>query len=77
MAQIYEQQGLKEDALGIYEEILKKDPSSREARNGILRLSGGRRHFNGVNVQMKEFFISMSTKPEFDEFERWLARSWN
>ncbi len=72
LAQIYELQGLKSDALEIYKEILKKDPQNREARVAIRRLSGIRRRFDGVNSKMKHFFIQMQSDEEFAEFERWL-----
>ncbi len=74
LAQIYELQGLKSDALEIYKEILKKDPQNQEARVAIHRLSGIRRHFKGVNTQMKQFFIEMDSEAEFAEFERWLSK---
>ncbi len=76
LASIYELQGLKEDALEIYKEILKKDPSNQEAKIAIKRLSGIRKKFLGCNEQMKEFFIKMDSEVEFLEFERWLA-SWS
>ncbi|WP_457593062.1 tetratricopeptide repeat protein [Hydrogenimonas sp.] len=74
LAQIYELQGLKSDALEIYKEILKKDPDNHEARVAIRRLSGIRRHFGNVNESMKRFFIEMDSEAEFAEFERWLAK---
>ncbi len=77
LANIYELQGLKEEALDIYKEILKKDPSNSEAKIAIRRLSGMRKKFLNANAQMKEFFIKMDTDVEFNEFERWLLKSWN
>jgi tetratricopeptide (TPR) repeat protein len=74
LAQIYELQGLKEEALEIYKEVLKKDPDNAEARAAIHRLSGVRRHFPGVNEKMRDFFIEMDSDAEFAEFERWLAK---
>jgi tetratricopeptide (TPR) repeat protein len=74
LAQIYELQGLKSEALEIYKEILKKDPQNGEARAAIHRLSGVRRHFPGVNETMKKFFVEMDSDAEFAEFERWLSR---
>ena len=74
LAQIYELQGLKSDALEIYKEILKKDPDNHEARVAIRRLSGIRRHFGGVNEKMKSFFVEMDSDAEFVEFERWLSK---
>lgn len=74
LASIYELQGLKEDALNIYKDILKKDPINKEAKIAIKRLSGIRRKFKGSNPQMKDFFIKMDSEVEFLEFERWLLK---
>ena len=74
LAQIYEFQGLKEEALEIYKEILKKDPKNPDARAAIRRLSGMRRHFLGVNEAMKELFERMESEEEFARFERWLVQ---
>ncbi|MDY0120668.1 MAG: tetratricopeptide repeat protein [Sulfurimonas sp.] len=77
LANIYELQGLKEEALDIYKEVLKKDPSNSDAKIAIRRLSGMRKKFLHVNTQMKDFFVKMDTDVEFKEFERWLLKSWN
>ena len=77
LANIYELQGLKEEALDIYKNILKKDPSNSDAKIAIRRLSGMRKKFLGVNNQMKDFFLKMDSDIEFNEFERWLLKSWN
>jgi len=77
LANIYELQGLKEEALGIYKEILKKNPQNSEAKIAIRRLSGMRKKFLHVNTQMKDFFLKMDTDVEFKEFERWLLKLWN
>ncbi len=77
LANIYELQGLKEEALEIYKEILKKDPSNSDAKIAIRRLSGMRKKFLHVDTQMKDFFLKMDTDVEFNEFERWLLKSWN
>ncbi|MDX9814211.1 MAG: hypothetical protein RBS91_06075 [Sulfurimonadaceae bacterium] len=77
LANIYELQGLKDDALSIYKEILKNDPNNSEAKIGIRRLSGMRKKFLGVNSQMRDFFIKMEDDVEFNEFERWLLKLWN
>ncbi|MEA3374083.1 MAG: hypothetical protein U9Q62_10415 [Campylobacterota bacterium] len=77
LANIYELQGLKEEALEIYKEILKKDPSNSDAKIAIRRLSGMRKKFLGVNKEMKEFFVQMDESVEFNEFERWLLKLWN
>jgi tetratricopeptide (TPR) repeat protein len=77
LANIYELQGLKEEALEIYKEVLRRDPQNSDAKIAIRRLSGMRRKFLNVNSQMKEFFLKMDTEVEFNEFERWLLKSWN
>lgn len=77
LANIYELQGLKEEALNIYKEVLKKEPSNSEAKIAIRRLSGIRKKFLNVNHEMKEFFIKMDSDIEINEFERWLLKSWN
>jgi len=77
LANIYELQGLKEDALEIYKEILKKDPANSDAKIAIRRLSGMRKKFLGVNNEMKAFFVQMDEEAEFIQFERWLLRAWN
>ena len=77
LANIYELQGLKEEALEIYKEILKKDPGNSDAKIAIRRLSGMRKKILGVNNEMKTFFVQMDEKAEFIQFERWLLRAWN
>jgi len=77
LANIYELQGLKEEALDIYKEVLKKDPSNSDAKIAIRRLSGMRKKFLNVNTQMKDFFLKMDDEIEINEFERWLLKLWN
>ncbi len=77
LASIYELQGLKDEALEIYKDILKENPENKEAKIAIKRLSGIRKNFSGVNKEMKEFFVKMDSKVEFLEFERWLLKLWN
>jgi len=77
LANIYELQGLKEEALEIYKNVLEKDPSNSDAKIAVKRLSGERKIFSNVNTQMKEFFLKMEADVEFNEFERWLLKSWN
>lgn len=77
LANIYELQGLREEALDIYKEVLKNDPSNSDAKIAIRRLSGMRKKFLHVDIQMKEFFVKMDTDVEFNEFERWLLKLWN
>jgi len=77
LANIYELQGLKEEALDIYKEVLKKDPHNSDAKIAIRRLSGMRKKFLKVNEEMKSYFLKMDTEVEFNEFERWLLKAWN
>jgi len=77
LANIYELQGLKEEALDIYKEVLKKDPNNSDAKIAIRRLSGIRKKFLKVNKEMKDYFLKMDTEVEFNEFERWLLKAWN
>ena len=73
-ALIYEAQGLKDDALEIYKNILKQDQSNKDALSAINRLSGLRKERVIKNEQMKEFFIRMKSDEEINEFKRWLIR---
>jgi len=77
LANIYELQGLKEEALDIYKEVLQKDPDNSDAKIAIRRLSGMRKKFLKVNQEMKDYFLKMETEVEFNEFERWLLKAWN
>ncbi|MEA3228559.1 MAG: hypothetical protein U9P38_05730 [Campylobacterota bacterium] len=77
LANIYESQGFKDEALTIYKKVLQNDPSNSEAILAIRKLSKKREHFSDVNIQMKDLFIDMNTEIEFNEFERWLLKTWN
>ncbi|CAD7286720.1 MULTISPECIES: hypothetical protein [Campylobacter] len=73
-ALIYESQGLKDDALEVYKNILKNDADNKDALAAIRRLSGIRKSRKIANEQMKEFFLQMRTQHEITEFKRWLIR---
>jgi tetratricopeptide (TPR) repeat protein len=77
LANIYELQGLKEEALEIYKKVLEKDSNNSDAKIAIRRLSGMRKKFLNVDTQMKDFFLKIDAEVEFNEFERWLLKSWN
>ncbi|HIC13131.1 MAG TPA: hypothetical protein EYO75_07150 [Sulfurimonas sp.] len=77
LANIYELQGLKEEALDIYKAVLKKDPNNGDAKIAIRRLSGMRKKFLNINHEMKDYFLKMENEVEFNEFERWLLKAWN
>lgn len=72
-AKIYEAQGLKEDALEVYKNVLKTDPTNKDALTGVLRLSENLRPKNSINTRMKELFLTMSTPDEVLKFKRWLV----
>ena len=77
LASIYELQGLKNEALEIYKELLRENPDNKEAKIAIKRLSGIRKNYLGVDEEMKKFFLNMNSEVEFLEFERWLVKLWN
>ncbi|MCV6608415.1 MAG: hypothetical protein OIF32_09390 [Campylobacterales bacterium] len=76
LARLYEDQGHKNDALGIYQEILKQDPTNKEVIEAIARLTGHRKEFLGVDKKKLNYFIKMTKEEDFLKFERWLAK-WN
>ncbi len=76
LASIYEIQGFKNEALVIYEEILKKDPQNFEAKQAVLRLKNPKKEFSGVNQKAKQLFIHAKSNEELKTFERWLMQ-WN
>ena len=71
-AKIYEEQGLKDEALEIYKKILKKDKYNKLAKDGIMRLSGLISKNNNVNTDMLKLFLSIENQNEITEFKRWL-----
>lgn len=73
-ASIYEAQGLKTEALEIYKNILKKDPTNQNAIDAVRRLSGLRSRHKDLNLQMFDFFLDMKSEGEINEFKRWLIR---
>lgn len=73
-ALIYENQGLRDDALEVYKNILKANPTNKEASSAIRRLSGLRRKNTQANSQMLEFFLNLKTEEEIREFKRWLVK---
>ena len=79
LANIYELQGLKVEALNIYKGVLENDPDNSDAKIAIKRLSGVRKEFAGVDEQMRDFFLKMESQIELNEFERWLlgGNRWN
>lgn len=72
LASIYEKQGLVDEAIAIYKEILADDPDHKEAKNALFRLQKSMR-FGSADQDMKRFFVAMESKEQFLEFERWLV----
>ncbi len=77
LANIHESQGYSADAIKIYQDILADDPENEAAILGLKRLTQSRRSFSGVNQKKKYYFVRMSKKEQYIQFERWLAASWN
>lgn len=73
-ALIYEDQGLREDALEVYKNILKADPSNKDAASAIRRLSGLKKKIPSTNEQMLNFFLNLKNDDEIKEFKRWLIK---
>lgn len=76
LASIYELQGFENEALEIYEDILKKDPNNQEAKEAHKRLSKISKTFKNVNIEAKHFFLKAHSDEELKTFERWLMQ-WN
>lgn len=76
LAQIYEMQGLKEDALKIYREILLESPENKEAQMAIKRLMLVQKHFPPLNLAKKELFVNPKSQEDLIQFQRWLLQ-WN
>ena len=49
---VYESQGLKEEAIQIYKDILKNDPNNTEAKEALQRLKGKKKKFDKANSEM-------------------------
>ena len=64
LAQIYEMQGLKEDALKIYREILLESPENKEAQMAIKRLMLVQKYFPPLNLAKKELFVNPKSQED-------------
>lgn len=75
-ALIYENQGLRDEALEVYKNILMRDPNNQEARSAIRRLSGLKRKNGETNEQMLEFYLNLKENNDagIREFKRWLIK---
>ena len=71
-AKILESQGFFKDAFAIYKNLLKQYPNDMEIKKALKRLKKYRSRFEGVNEEMKGFFIYMNEENEFIKFEEWL-----
>ncbi len=73
-ALLFEFKGLKEDALNLYKDILKKNPDSREVNWAINRIAGNRKKFFKVNTPKRDFFIHCRSE-NLPKFEKWLIET--
>ncbi len=76
LAHIYEIQGYKQEALVIYEEILRKNPDDKEARLALVRLKNQQHRISKVNQDKLELFINAKTDEDYHQLEEWLIQ-WN
>ena len=68
-ALIYENQGLKEEALEIYKKILESDPDNFKAAAHLRRL---KKEMAEPNKEKLEMFFRLRDENEIKEFKRWL-----
>lgn len=68
-ALIYENQGLKEEALEIYKKILESDPDNFKAAAHLRRL---KKEMAQLNKEKLEMFLRLRNENEIKEFKRWL-----
>jgi len=71
-AKILESQGFFKEAFVIYKKLLKQYPNDIEIKQSLKRLKKYYSKFDGVNKEMKDFFIFMENDDEFRKFEEWL-----
>ena len=77
LASIYEIQGHRHEAAEIYKTILQENTKNNEAKIALKRLTSNRKNYGKANEEMINFFISMDSRIEYNEFERWLLKLWN
>ena len=68
-ALIYENQGLKEEALEIYKKILESYPDNFKAAAHLRRL---KKEMAEPNKEKLEMFLRLRDENEIKEFKRWL-----
>jgi len=71
-AKILESQGFKEEALKVYEFLLKKNKDDKEIIDIIKRLKT-RKKFDGVNIVKLKEFNKINNENRY-EFEKWLSK---
>ena len=71
-AKILESQGFKEEALKIYEQLLKENRNDKEIIEEIQRLKA-KKKFNEVNIIKLKEFNKVNEKNRY-EFEKWLSK---
>ena len=76
LARIFEMQGLKEDALKIYREVLLTHPEDKEAQSAIKRLMLAQKHYPPSNEAQIALFVNPQTPQDSISFQRWLLQ-WN
>lgn len=74
LASIYEMQGHTEEAILIYEELLKKSPHDERSKRALVRLKTKKHNFSGVNRDKLELFVSARTQRDYQKLEQWLLR---
>ena len=76
LAHIYEIQGHKQEAIVIYEEILRKNPNDKQARSSIVHLKTDQCKFTGLNKEKFLLFVNAQSDEDYLQFEEWLTQ-WN
>ncbi|CAM2768256.1 hypothetical protein [Helicobacter felis] len=83
LASVYELQGLKSQALEVYNSVLEKEPTNAEALSGVKRLSQPSAQLREYaplqrfEVQkMQKLFIQAESLEELQAIEKWLLE-WN
>ncbi|KAA8707698.1 tetratricopeptide repeat protein [Helicobacter canis] len=72
LASIYEMQGHTEEAIVIYEEMIKRDPNNAEAKSALIRLKTKKHKFSGVNEDKLVLFVNATTQSDYQKLEQWL-----
>ena len=71
-AKILESQGFKEEALKIYEQLLKENKNDKEIIKATQRLKA-RKKFDEANIIKLKEFNEINDKNRY-EFEKWLSK---